>query len=55
MSFQVLGSTISSVVELMHGQEVQSLLSQLKPGPRLLPAIAALTYLGILFHSETCL
>ena len=45
-SFQVLGSTFSSVVELMLGQEVQSLLSKLKPGPRLLPAIAALTDLG---------
>ena len=51
-SFQVLGSTFSSVVELMLGQEVQSLLSQLKPGPRLLPAIAALTDLGILFHPK---
>ena len=51
-SFQVLGSTFSSVVELMLGQEVQSLLSKLKPGPRLLPAIAALTDLGILFHPK---
>jgi len=44
---QVLGSTFSSVVELMLGQEVQSLLSKLKPGPRLLPAIAALTDLAL--------
>ena len=51
-SFQVLGSTFSLVVELMLGQEVQSLLSQLKPGPRLLPAIAALTDLGNLFDPK---
>ena len=51
-SFQVLGSTFSSVVELMLGQEVQSLLAKLRPGPRLLPAIAALTDLGIIFHPK---
>merc|ERR1712126_512916 len=44
---QVLGSTFSSVVELMLGVEVQEGIKMLVPGPNLIAALAGVTTLAL--------